>query len=284
MHIRNPVEWGVDQIRSAGTAIESIGRVGHPTEAAPTVRRITAADLGDALARGVDDFAAFRTDVAFLCVIYPLVGLVLARLVFGYELLPLLFPLASGFALIGPVAAVGLYEMSRRREAGGEVSWADAFEVVRAPSFGAILRFGLLLMAIFVVWLNAAISIYNLTLGPAQPVSVGAFIHDVFATDAGWALIGLGVGVGFLFAVIVLAISVVSVPLLLDRKIGVALAIRTSLRAVAANPGPMAAWGLIVAAGLVVGSIPLFVGLIVVMPVLGHATWHLYRKLVAPPA
>ncbi len=282
MHVRNPVEWGVDQIRSAGTAIESIGRAGHRTEDPPIVRRITAADLGDALARGVDDFAAFRTDVAFLCVIYPLVGLLLARLVFGYELLPLLFPLTSGFALIGPVAAVGLYEMSRRREAGGEVSWADAFEVVHAPSFGAILRFGLLLMAVFVVWLNAAIAIYNLTLGPAQPASVGSFVHDVFATDAGWALIGLGVGVGFLFAVIVLAISVVSVPLLLDRDIGVALAIRTSLRAVAANPGPMAAWGLIVAAGLVIGSFPFFVGLIVVMPVLGHATWHLYRKVVAP--
>jgi uncharacterized membrane protein len=281
MHIRNPVEWGVDQIRSAGTAIESIGRVGHPSADPPIVRRITAADLGDALARGVDDFAAFRTDVAFLGVIYPLVGLVLARLVFGYEVLPLLFPLASGFALIGPVAAVGLYEMSRRREAGGDVSWADAFEVVHAPSFGAILRFGLLLMAIFLAWLYAAIAIYNVTLGPDQPVSIGAFVHDVVATDAGWALIGLGVGVGFLFAVIVLAISVVSVPLLLDRDIGVAAAIRTSLRAVAANPGPMAAWGIIVAAGLVIGSIPLFVGLIVVMPVLGHATWHLYRKLVA---
>ena len=284
MHIRNPVEWGVDQIRSAGTAIDLIGRAQHRTEEAPAVRRVTAADLGDALARGVGDFAAFRTDVAFLCVIYPLVGLILARLVFGYELLPLLFPLASGFALIGPVAAVGLYEMSRRREAGAEVSWADAFEVVHAPSFGAILRFGLLLMAIFAVWLNAAIAIYDLTLGPAQPVSVGAFVHDVFATDGGWALIGLGVGVGFLFAVLVLAISVVSVPLLLDREIGVTLAIRTSLRAVAANPGPMAAWGIIVAAGLVVGSLPFFLGLIVVMPVLGHATWHLYRKLVAPPA
>jgi len=281
MHVRNPVEWGVDQIRSAGTAIESIGRVGHPSADPPIVRRITAADLGDALARGVDDFAAFRTDVAFLGVIYPLVGLVLARLVFGYEVLPLLFPLASGFALIGPVAAVGLYEMSRRREAGGDVSWADAFEVVHAPSFGAILRFGLLLMAIFLAWLYAAVAIYNVTLGPDQPVSIGAFVHDVVATDAGWALIGLGVGVGFLFAVIVLAISVVSVPLLLDRDIGVAAAIRTSLRAVAANPGPMAAWGIIVAAGLVIGSIPLFVGLIVVMPVLGHATWHLYRKLVA---
>jgi uncharacterized membrane protein len=283
MHIRNPVEWGVDQIRSAGEAMARAAERPHPArDLSPAVRRIAVADLGRALARGVDDFAAFRSDVAFLCLAYPLAGLVLARLVFGYGLLPLLFPLASGFALLGPAAAVGLYEMSRRREAGAEAGWADAFGVVRAPGFGSIVLFGLLLMAIFLLWLNAAIAIYDLTLGPKPPLSVAAFVHDVFVTPAGWAMIGVGIGVGFLFAVFVLAISVVSVPLLLDRDAGLVAAIATSLRAVAMNPGPMALWGLIVAAGLVAGSIPLFLGLIVVMPVLGHATWHLYRRVVAP--
>lgn len=285
MHIRNPIEWGVDQVRHAGLAIERIGP-GHRSRdaelALPAVRRISIADLGDALARGIDDFAAFRTDVAFLCVVYPVVGLVLARLVFGYGLLPLLFPLAAGFALIGPVAAVGLYEMSRRREAGSAAGWADAFDVFRAPSFGAIMLFGLILMAIFLLWLNAAAAIYDATLGPEQPASLTAFVRDVFTTDRGWALIAVGIGVGFLFAVVVLAISVVSVPLLLDRDVRLGAAILTSLRAVAINPGSMAAWGLIVAAGLVLGSIPLFLGLIVAMPVLGHATWHLYRRVVLP--
>jgi uncharacterized membrane protein len=281
MHIRNPVEWGVDQIRVAGSAIEQLGNRTHHASA-PAVRRITVADLGEALARGVDDFAAFRTDVAFLAVVYPLAGLVLARLVFGYGLLPLLFPLASGFALIGPVAAVGLYEMSRRREAGAEASWADAFNIVRQPSFGSIVAFGLLLLTIFLVWIYVAISVYNLTLGPEPPVSAAAFVSDVFTTGAGWTMIGVGVGIGFLFAAAVLAISVVSVPLMLDRDVGLAEAIGTSLRAVMANPGPMAAWGLVVAVALALGSLPLFLGLVVVMPVLGHATWHLYRRLVAP--
>src|SRR5207248_7677126 len=135
----------------------------------PAIRHIALADLRDALVRGLDDFAAFRTDVAFLCVVYPLVGLVLARLVFGYEILPLLFPLASGFALIGPVAAVGLYEMSRRRERGLAVSWADSFGVIASPRFAAIIVLGLVLLAVFFVWLAAADGIYALTLGPEPP-------------------------------------------------------------------------------------------------------------------
>jgi uncharacterized membrane protein len=285
MTIRNPVEWGVDQLKHAALALETAGRVGRRTldtlhSPPPAVRRITLASLGDVLAKGIDDFTTFRTDVVFVCVLYPLAGLVLARLAFGYNLLPLVFPLASGFALIGPFVAVGLNEMSRRREWGGEVTWADAIAVVRSPAFGAIVLLGLLLMGLFLLWLLAAWAIYAVTLGPAPPASVASFISDVFTTNAGWTMIAAGIGVGFLFALLVLAISVVSFPLLLDRAAGVDTAILTSVRAVTTNPVPMAAWGLIVAGGLLLGSIPLFLGLIVVMPVLGHATWHLYREMV----
>jgi uncharacterized membrane protein len=285
MTIRNPVEWGVDQFKHAALAFEAAGRVGRRTldtlhSPPPAIRRITLADLREVLAKGIDDFTAFRTDVIFVCVFYPLAGLVLARLAFGYNLLPLVFPLASGFALIGPFVAVGLNEMSRRREAGREVTWADAIGVVRVPAFGAIVILGLLLMGLFLLWLLAAWAIYVITLGPVPPASVGSFLRGVFTTDAGWIMIGAGVGVGFLFALLALAISVVSFPLLLDRDTGVDTAIMTSVRAVIKNPVPMAGWGLIVAGGIVLGSIPLFLGLIVVMPVLGHATWHLYREVV----
>jgi uncharacterized membrane protein len=284
-HIRNPAEWSVDTLKSAELAVERAGHsLRRPEETRyaplPAVRTIDLADLRDALASGVVDFAAYRTDVVFLCIIYPVVGLVLASLAFGHGMLPLIFPLAFGFALIGPVAAVGLYEMSRRREQGVDITWADAFAVVRAPAFGAILALGLVLLAIFLLWLAAAYVIYLATLGPEFPASVGTFIRDVFTTREGWAMIVTGVGVGFLFAALVLTISVVSFPLLLDRDVGLYTAVATSARGVMANPRPMAVWGLIVAAGLALGSIPLFLGLIIVMPVLGHATWHLYRKLV----
>jgi uncharacterized membrane protein len=232
------------------------------------------------LMKGLGDFGAYRTDVIFLCLIYPVVGLMLAWLTFGQEMLPLLFPLASGFALVGLVAAVGLYETSRRREQGIPITWVDAFGAIRSPGFGAILVLGLVLLAIFLLWLLAAHMIYQVTLGPEPPVSIAAFAREVFTTSAGWTMIVVGVGVGFLFALLVLAISVVSFPLLLDRDVGLHTAVRTSIRAAAANPGPMAVWGLIVAGGLVIGSIPAFLGLIFVIPVLGHATWHLYRKVV----
>jgi len=248
------------------------------------IRRITPSDLRHALARGVDDFVAMPSHAVFLCVIYPLLGLFLIAMTLGNSMLPLAFPIAAGFALVGPLAAIGLYELSRRREAGLDSSTSHAFDVLHSPSLGAIVALGLLLMAIFLIWLAVADAIYIANFGYHGPDSIGAFISDVFDTRAGWMLIVVGTGVGFLFAVLVLTISAISFPLLLDRDVGAAVAVLTSIRVVAKNPLTMALWGFIVAAALAVGSIPFFLGLTVVMPVLGHATWHLYRRAVEPDA
>jgi uncharacterized membrane protein len=285
--IGNPLSWSVDRAGDVGRHLRSVaellgGEEGR-ADALPKVRRITYADLRDALRKGVEDFSAFRTDVFFLVLIYPAVGVFLTWAALDRNLLPLIFPAISGFALIGPVAAVGLYEMSRRREKGQEASWADGFNVIGSPSFGAIFVLGLFLVALFFLWIMAASGVYGLTMGPEAPESVGVFLRDLFATSAGWTMIVVGCGVGFLFAVVALAASVVSFPLLLDRPVGLPIAVVTSVRVTMMNPGPIAAWGLIVAAGLAVGTLPVFLGLILVMPVLGHATWHLYRKAVVPP-
>jgi uncharacterized membrane protein len=262
-----------------GPALGSFGAADRL--ALPQVRRVGFADLNDALAKGLDDFRAMPSHAIFLSLIYPLVGLAVGRLVFGYDLLPLLFPLAAGFALVGPFAAIGLYELSRRREQGLDTGWAHVFDVVHSPSFGAIAALGLLLMAIFLIWIAVAQAIFVANFGYAPAASMPDFLARIFSTAAGWRLIILGNAIGFLFAITVLTISVVTFPLLLDRPVGAPAAVLTSVRAVLRNPLSMALWGLIVAVLLVLGSLPFFAGLAVVMPVLGHATWHLYRKVVA---
>jgi uncharacterized membrane protein len=248
----------------------------------PAVRRIAASDLLNSLARGLDDFAAMPSHAVFLCVIYPLLGIFLVAGAMDSLMLPLAFPIAAGFALIGPIAAIGLYELSRRREAGLDSSASHAFDVLHSPSLGAIVALSVLLMTIFLTWLAVAEAIYVANFGYLAPSSIRQFADDVLNTPAGLRVIIVGTGVGFLFAVLALMLGAISFPLLLDRDVGAAVALLTSIRVVVANPLTMALWGFIVAALLLIGSAPFFLGLTVILPVLGHATWHLYRKAVEP--
>src|SRR5215475_262464 len=196
-HIRNPVEWGWEHLKQAGQAVGSATNTmdgaweAHGT-APPVVRRIGLADLKAALTQGARDFEACRTDVIFLCLIYPIAGLLIGRLAFNQGLIPLLFPLLAGFALIAPLFGVGLYEMSRRREHGVANGWSDAFLVLRSPAIGSIMVLGLVLLALFVLWLFAAWFIYLVTMGPDLPISASAFARDVLTTKQGWTMIGVG--------------------------------------------------------------------------------------------
>lgn len=249
--------------------------IGHPV-----IRTISVDDLKEAVAKGVDDFKAKPSHIVILFFVYPIVMLFLAMFAGGLNILPMIFPLLAGFALIGPIAAIGLYELSRRRELGEEVSLTDAVGALQSPSIGAIVMLSGILMVIYFAWLGAALTIYWTIFGNLAPESLSEFVRLVFTTPSGWALIVVGSGVGFVFAVVVLAIAAISFPMLLAHKVGTLTAVRTSVRAVIANPLTMMIWGVIVAGSLVLGALPFFVGLSVVMPVLGHATWHLFRKLV----
>ncbi len=245
----------------------------------PEIRRIDLSDVREALVRGYADFTAIPTQLVFLGLLYPVVGFIAARASTG-DLLPLLFPLLAGLSLMGPVLAVGLYELSRRREQGMAVSWLNAFDVFRSPAIVSIAAMGAVLFAVFVLWVVCARAIYVATVGPVVPEGVGAMLSMALHTGAGQRLVVLGNLAGLVFAVFVLTISVVSFPMLLDRNCGLGLAIGTSVRAVLRNPVTMACWGLVVAGLLAVGSVPFFIGLAVTMPILGHATWHLYRRVV----
>jgi uncharacterized membrane protein len=273
-------------VRLLGARFAGTARATAISDAAPQVRRIGIADLREALRLGWRDFAAHRTDVMVLCVLYPVLGLVLSR-VAANEVMALVFPLAAGFALLGPLAGTGLYEISLRIEQGEQPTWGTAFTVLLARGFPVIVMLGALFAALFVIWLQVALGIYEHSFGAAPPASFDAFMREVFTTAAGWRMIVGGNLVGLVFAILAFSVGVVSFPMLIDGRFGrsagemLSLAIGTSLAAVRANPVTMAAWGVIVAALLLLGSIPFFLGLVVVMPVLGHATWHLYRRVVA---
>ena len=279
--IGNPASWLLRAFGDASHyAMDAAHEIGGDPLAYPTVRQIGIEDIRIALRKGTQDFAALRTDVLFIVILYPIIGLCLAAFAFQRDLLPLLFPLMSGFALLGPIAAVGLYEMSRRLEKGQPAGIRAAFEVIGSPAIAAVLTIGLGLVMTFIVWLLTAYTIFMLTLGPETPASLASFLRDIFTTGAGWTMLIIGCAVGFVFAAATLAMTIVSIPLLLHRHVGVRVAIATSLELTRKNPVTVAAWGFVVAAFLIVGTIPLFLGLVFAFPILGHATWHLYRRAV----
>jgi uncharacterized membrane protein len=244
------------------------------------VRHITNADANAALREGWSDFMEMRGDLLFVGLIYVLVGVVAATAVMGGALLPLLFPIVAGVGLLGPVAALGFYEMARRRESGLHSNWQHFLDVRKRPGADDIAIVAALLLGIFVAWVFVASGLYVSLFGWWEPESIGAFLNRVFTTPEGWALIVIGNVIGLCFAALVLGLSVVSLPMLVDCDLSAAEAVSTSWRAARANPGVMFRWGITVTALLVLGSIPLFVGLAAVLPWLGYATWHLYTKLV----
>lgn len=291
----------------AVTSLTSSG--GHQTAESVTgdfaVRDIGVDDLRMALRQGWDDFLTMRGDLVFLGLVYPAVVILAALYTLQNSIVSLIFPLFSGAVLLGPAAASGFYELARRREQGLDTGWRHYFDVFRpsSPSLPSLAALTTVTAALFILWIGAASMIYAATLGHGQPVSmadflrtsmmyagdlgvrepasISAFLRDLFTTPEGWTMIVVGNLVGLVFAAVTLAISVVSFPMLIDRRrIGWEVALRTSVRLARKNPGTIALWGLIVVALLVLGSIPAFVGLAVVLPVLGYATWHLYTRAV----
>lgn len=244
------------------------------------VNTISTSDLKHALKAGWQDFLAKPSHILFLGLIYPILGFVFARLTSDMDLIPLVYPLLTGFALVGPIAAIGLYELSKRREQGLELHWRHAFNVTRSPAIGRILALGSILLVVFFFWMVAAYVIYRWTIGTLNPQSLGELLQITLQTREGWMLIALGNGAGFLFAAFTISFGLVSFPMLLDRNCSLRDAMQTSYAAVTHNLRVIGIWGMIIALGLALGSLPLLIGLAIVLPVFGHASWHLYRRLV----
>lgn len=251
-----------------------------PSFEAPVIRDISRADLYWALREGWSDFQEKRGDIVLVAVLYPVLTLVVAGVALGGRLFPLLLPLIAGLSLLGPLVAVGFYELARRREEGGDAGWAHFLDPFRRQAATQIAALGIFLGVLFLAWIAVAWAIYQATLGTLQPADSATFLRLLFTTSEGWQLILFGNLAGFAFALITLVTTVVSFPLLVDRPVDFVLAVQTSLRVTWRNPVEIAIWGLIVAVLLALACIPLFIGLAVALPVLGYASWHLYTRAV----
>lgn len=247
------------------------------------IRKIGLHDLRTALAQGWEDFLAKRGDMVFAGIIYAAMMLLAGLYAQNRSILPLIFPLLAGAILLGPAFATGFYELARRRELRLDTRWRHFFDVARSPAAPAIIALTSIVFLLFALWVCAAWLIYLATLGSSgssAPGSISALLHAVLTTSKGWEMAIIGNLVGLGFAILTLAISAVSFPMLVDRSVPLATAVHTSFRVARANPVTLAVWGLIVVGLLVLGALPAFVGLAVVLPVLGYATWHLYTRAV----
>ncbi len=267
------------EIPSVG-AYEHFGSNAGSKDCNWAIRKLTMDDLKEVIRKGWDDFFAMPTHLPFLLIIYPLVTFMAVRYYGNFDILPVVFPAFAGFTLLGPIIALGMYELSRRRESGVDTSRWHTFQVIHSPHILSIAALSIILMVIYFIWMMAASFVYIDIIGGVVIQSVDEFINIIFLTAQGQRLIFVGCSMGLVFSIIVLCISVTSFPMLLDRQVNPIKAIEISINVAFENPVIIGAWGLIVAVSLFLGALPFLVGLAVVLPVLGHSTWHLYRKAV----
>jgi uncharacterized membrane protein len=249
----------------------------------PVVRRIKVADIAEALGLGLRDFQAMPLYGLLFGALYAVGGNVILLCLTAFGLVYLAYPLAAGFALIGPFVAIGLYEVSREREAGETPSLRSIWSTVRSRSEIGWMAF--VTLFIFVIWMYQVRLLIALLIGlNASFSSLHEFITVVLTTNEGLVFLAIGNAVGAALSLVLFSLTVVSFPLLLDRDVDFVTAMITSVRAVVTSPLPMISWAAVIVVLLIASALPYFLGLLVTLPVLGHTTWHVYRRIVAPVA
>jgi len=248
-----------------------------PVASASVADDLTLADLRAILAAGWADFRAFPQFGLFFAAVYVAAGMFLVYALVAWGEAIWLVPAAAGFPLLAPFVAVGLYEVSRRREAAMPMSWRAVLGALRGRGDDQIIGMGVVLFVAFAFWVIVAHGIFYIFFAQSGLV---AETTDFFFTFAGISMLVVGGAIGAIMALAFFAITVVSLPMLVDRDVDCISAIIVSLAAMRSNRGVLLAWALTIAVALFLAMLPLFLGLLVVLPVLAHATWHLYRRAV----
>ena len=249
----------------------------------PSINPITRDDIQAAFKAGLADFQRAPMYGLFFGFAFSIVGIAIAWTLFMGEAGVWIFPIAAGFPLLGPFAAVGIYEVSRRLETGEELGWAPILSAGFRQKNSQLPLFAVFTVFSFLVWIVLARVVFAVSFGTSAMTNVMSSF-DLFFTGSGIVMLFVGTIVGAALATLLFSVSVIAVPLLLDRDIDVITAMITSFSATLENRDAMLYWGAIVAAATVVAMLPLFLGMILVFPALGHASWHVYRKVIGPDA
>lgn len=247
----------------------------------PSIRRIEIDDLRACLVAGAWDFAQAPVIGLAIGGVFSLIGIAITLALTVWGVPWLIYPFAIGFPLVGPFAAVGLYEVSRRLEAGREVTWSTVFAVIWAQRRREVSWMAFVMLFVFWMWMYQVRLLVALILGRMSFATLERFADLVLTTSQGWLFLAVGHVVGAFLSLFLFSITVIAIPLLLDRDVDFITAMITSVRTVLASPVVMVAWGVFVTLAVAVACLPFFVGLMVVLPVLGHATWHLYRRAIS---
>jgi uncharacterized membrane protein len=245
------------------------------------VRELTIDDLVTSLDMGLRDFKSAPRIGLFFGGIYAIGGIAIVGLIVYFGMPYLGYPLAMGFALIAPFICAGTYEVSRRRERGAEVTWSNILGAVwrrRGKELGWL---ALVSAFTLIIWVDFAVFLFLLFYGLHIP-SIPELVVSIFTTTQGSAFAVIGNAAGAVIAFFVFSITVVSVPMLTDRDVDFITAMTTSVRCVIANPRVMVAWAALIGFLLGLSILSGFIGLFVILPVLGHASWHLYRRVACP--
>lgn len=246
----------------------------------PDVNALSVADLRAALMAGLSDFARAPLYGLGIGAIFALIGAAIVLALTVWDIPWMIYPFAIGFPLIGPFAAVGLFEVSRRLEKGEPISWSIVFSAVWRQRGRELSWMAFVMLFFFWMWMYQVRLLIALFLGRLSFATLEKFFNIVLYTPEGWLFLAVGHLVGAALALVLFSITVVSIPLLMERNYDFVTAMITSVKSVVASPVVMLGWGVFVTLAIIAASLPLFAGLLVVLPILGHATWHIYKRAV----
>lgn len=248
----------------------------------PSVNTVTADDITASLKAGFSDFLARPVMSSFFGAFYALFGILFVWCLVWLGKIWMIIPALIAFPLVAPFAAAGLYEMSRRLQTGAQFGWSDILTVMAHQRKREMGWMAFVTLFILWVWFYQFRTVLVIVLQHTSFSDLNGFLNIVFFTSQGWTFLAIGTGVGALLSAVLFSVTVIAMPMLLDRDMDFVTAMLTSVRVVTQNPGVMLTWAAIISATMLVSLVPAFLGLIFTLPVLGHTTWHLYQRAVAP--